>query len=125
MEIIILIECFHLKAAKLRQIIHFLAVRLTHRERADPFADPCFYLGSPGTSYVVYPGRNGKPIPSQRLKVMKEAFDDYALLKTLENKIGRAAVLGMIEEAVGRVGCDVAVPGEGLLMIRDRALELL
>ena len=92
---------------------------------ADPFADPCFYLGSPGTSYVVYPGRNGKPIPSQRLKVMKEAFDDYALLKTLENKIGRAAVLGMIEEAVGRVGCDVAVPGEGLLTIRDRALELL
>ena len=97
---------------------------LTHGIR-DPFTDPCFYLGSPGTSYVVYPGKDGKPIASQRLKVTKEAFDDYALLKTLENKIGRAAVLRMIEETVGRVGVDVAIPEEGLLSIRDRALELL
>ena len=92
---------------------------------ADPFADPCFYLGSPGTSYLVYPALNGKPIPSQRLKVMKEAFDDYALFRTLESKIGRAAVLSMIEETVGKAGVDTPVPAEGLLLLRDKALELL
>lgn len=97
---------------------------LTHGIR-NPFADPCFYLGSPGTSYVVYPGANGKPIESERLKVMKEGFDDYALYRTLEKKIGRAAVLSMIEETVGKVSVDTAVSEEGLLTLRDRALELL
>ena len=97
---------------------------LTHGIR-DPFTDPCFYLGSPGTSYLVYPAANGKPVPSQRLKVTREAFADYALFKAVEKKIGRAAVLSMIEETVGKVGVDVAVPETGLLRLRDRALDLL
>lgn len=118
----------HLYAANAKGFLHwgfnYYYDVLTHGIR-NPFTDPCFYLGSPGTSYVVYPGANGKPIESQRLKVMKEAFDDYALYKTLEKKIGRAAVFSMIEETVGRVGVDTAVSEKGLLALRDRALELL
>jgi len=51
-----------------------------------------------GDSFVVYPGRDGKPLASLRLLVIREAFNDYRALKLLESRIGREKVIELIEE---------------------------
>lgn len=51
-----------------------------------------------GDSFLVYPGETEVEY-SIRYFSIKRAFEDYRLLKTLENKIGRDAVLKIIEES--------------------------
>lgn len=64
----------------------------------DPFtetdADGVFYSGD---SYVVYPGEDGKPLNSLRLHVFYDAFQDMMALQLLESKIGRDAVIQLLE----------------------------
>ena len=64
----------------------------------DPFrvtdADGAFPSGD---AFVVYPGKDGKPLASLRLMVIREAFNDYRALKLLETSGGRDTVLSMIE----------------------------
>lgn len=50
-----------------------------------------------GDSFMVYPGKDGKPLGTLRLMVVKEAFNDISALKLLEKSIGRDAVLEIIE----------------------------
>jgi len=50
-----------------------------------------------GDSFMVYPGKDGKPLASLRLMVVQEAFNDIRALKLLEKSIGRDAVLALIE----------------------------
>ena len=50
-----------------------------------------------GDSFVVYPGRKG-PVQSIRLKVFNEALQDLRALKLLEEKMGRSAVMELIED---------------------------
>jgi len=65
----------------------------------DPFrvtdADGAFPSGD---SFIVYPGKHGKPLASLRLMVAREAFNDLCALKLLEKHIGRDAVLELIDE---------------------------
>lgn len=68
----------------------------------DPFrvtdAGGAFPSGDP---FLVYPGGNG-PIPSLRLKVLAEAFQDLRALQALEGKIGRDAAIRMMEEGLAQ-----------------------
>lgn len=64
----------------------------------DPFrttdADGTFPSGD---AFVVYPGKDGKPLASLRLMVAQQAFNDLRALKLLEKQIGRDAVLELID----------------------------
>lgn len=51
-----------------------------------------------GDSFVVYPGCKGEPLPSLRLKVFYDAFQDLAALRLLEAKIGREKTIELIEK---------------------------
>lgn len=50
-----------------------------------------------GDAFSVYPGRKGA-VPSIRIKVFNEALQDLRALKLLEDKIGRDAVMEMVEK---------------------------
>ena len=51
-----------------------------------------------GDSFVVYPGKKGEALPSLRLKVLYDGFEDLAALRLLESKIGREKVLEFIDK---------------------------
>jgi len=51
-----------------------------------------------GDSFMVYPGADGKPLASLRLLVAQDGFNDLRALRLLEKKIGREAVLNLINE---------------------------
>ena len=50
-----------------------------------------------GCAYVTYPGEGGRPLVSLRLKVFYDALQDMRALKLLERKIGKDAVVEIIE----------------------------
>lgn len=56
-----------------------------------------------GDSYVVYPGKNGTPLPSLRQKVFYDAIQDISVLKALEKKYSREYVLNFIKEELGDI----------------------
>ena len=93
----------------------------------DPFADPCAYKQMPGSTFLVYPGRDGAAVPSIREKAMAEAFADLGALQLLETKIGREAVLALISDVLGCVPSAAWIPAsDALLCLRaavNRALE--
>ncbi|MBE6583351.1 MAG: DUF4091 domain-containing protein [Ruminococcaceae bacterium] len=63
----------------------------------DPYEDTMSGGGFPaGDGFIVYPGEDDAE-PSVRYFSLKRAFEDYRLLKTLEGKIGKPAVLSMLE----------------------------
>lgn len=84
----------------------------------DPTADPCAYKQMPGSTYLVYPGRDGDALPSIREKAMAEAFCDLGALLLLESRIGRAAVLALLESVLS-----VSVTAEWIPA--DQELEVL
>lgn len=69
----------------------------------NPMLNPCGYNQLAGTSYVVYPDIRGKAIPSLRMKVLYEGFNDYRALQRLESLIGREATLDFVEKIMGKV----------------------
>jgi hypothetical protein len=92
----------------------------------DPFSDPCAYKQMPGSTYLVYPGRDGRAIPSIREKLMAEAFCDLGALQLLEKKIGRDAVLALCRDVLGADVTPTTIPvGDALTALRaavNRAL---
>jgi hypothetical protein len=69
------------------------------RNSVNPFlssdGDKAFPAGDP---FLVYPGKKGKPLSSIRNQVQNEAFDDYMILKMVEDKIGREKTKEIIME---------------------------
>lgn len=55
-----------------------------------------------GDAFVVYPGADGVPLNSLRLKVFYDAVQDFTAMKLLESMIGRAKVMAIIEDEAGR-----------------------
>lgn len=53
-----------------------------------------------GDPFVVYPGENGEPVLSLRLKVFYDAFQDLRALEKLESYMGREQVMQWIEEGL-------------------------
>ncbi len=69
----------------------------------DPRTNPCGYNNHAGTSYCVYPGRNGEAIQSIRQKVFGEGINDYRALQTLETIKGRDACEAIMRKHFGKV----------------------
>ena len=57
-------------------------------------------LYSSGDAFSVYPGRDGA-LPSMRAFVFREAIEDISLCRLLEKKIGKDAVVKLIEDEAG------------------------
>ena len=53
-----------------------------------------------GDSYMVYPGKNGKPLNSLRHLVLFDGFQDLRALRLLEGLTSREYVLNLIEEGL-------------------------
>ncbi len=65
----------------------------------DPFKVTDAGGGFPsGDSFMVYPGKKGEVLPSLRLKVLYDGFEDMMALRLLESKIGREKVLEFIDK---------------------------
>ena len=56
-----------------------------------------------GDAFLVYPGKDGRPLESIRLMVQSEAFQDLRALTLLESRIGFEAVRQLIEEDFGPI----------------------
>ena len=70
---------------------------------------------------MVYPGKNG-PVDSLHYEVFTEGLQDLRALQLLESRIGRDAVLAMIQKDVGYPVTMFRYPREAawLLDLRDR-----
>lgn len=70
-------------------------------EQINPFlindGGGCFPAGD---SFIVYPGPDGQPQDSIRMMLLDDAMRDLRALRALEAKIGREAVLRMVEEGL-------------------------
>lgn len=61
-------------------------------------------LGFPsGDAFLVYPGDNGCPVPSIRLKLLRDAFQDIRALQILEQQIGRSDTERVIKDFLGEI----------------------
>jgi hypothetical protein len=52
-----------------------------------------------GDPFLVYPGENGKPLESLRAVTLREAMQDLRVLRLAEAKLGRDAVLAVLENS--------------------------
>ena len=92
-------------------------------KRIDPYkvtdSDGSFPAGD---AFVVYPGKNGTPELSLRLKVFYDGIQDYEALTLLEKKIGREKVL----ELTGDISfSNYPHDNSRLLNLRNRVNEML
>ena len=69
----------------------------------NPLTSPSWGDGAPGTSYMVYPGTDGKALYSTRIKVFYEGLCDQRALELLEKKRGRAFAEALLEKYFGEV----------------------
>lgn len=74
------------------------------KEAIDPYHVTDAGFGFPsGDAFLVYPGEDKTPVASIRLKVLRDAFQDYRALQALEQRIGREEVLKWIAEILGDI----------------------
>ena len=80
-----------------------------------------------GDAFLVYPGEDGKPEESIRLMAMNEALQDYRALKLLEAKIGKTAVIELLEEGLAEPVTFFEYPKsqEYLIMLRRKINSIL
>lgn len=65
----------------------------------DVYADTSSdYAFPPGDGFMVYPGRDGKPVESIHHEVFSEGIQDLRALRLLESMIGRAKVAAMLDK---------------------------
>ena len=69
----------------------------------DPCANPCGCGNNAGTSFLVYPGRDGKPISSMRQKTFFEGINDMRALLLLEKLTSREYCEQLIKDHFGDV----------------------
>ena len=86
--------------------------------RVDPFRDTTAGGAFPaGDGFVVYPGEDGAPLPSLRLKVFRDGLNDYHALHTLERLAGRPAAEALVEGVRFNV---YPRTGDGFLALREK-----
>ena len=80
-----------------------------------------------GDAFLVYPGEGGRPEESIRLMAMNEALQDYRALKLLEDKIGKTAVIELLEEGLSEPVTFFEYPKspEYLIMLRRKINSIL
>lgn len=91
--------------AKAKGFLHwgynFYYGRLSHG-LYDPALDPCCGFANAGTTYSVYPGRDGKPIQSIHQKIFTDALTDHRALQLLESLAGREVCMDLIRQHFGQ-----------------------
>ena len=75
---------------------------------------------SAGDEFLVYPGRNGKPEPSLRLKVFHQAISDLRALQLLEQLTSRRQVVSLIHEGLDEAITFTRYPRDAGWLIRLR-----
>lgn len=80
-----------------------------------------------GDPFLVYPGEDGKPILSIRMKVFYEALQDLRAFQLLESFIGKEAVVALIEEGLEQPLTFKQYPHDAawLLGLRERVNQLI
>ncbi len=80
-----------------------------------------------GDSFVVYPGKDGNPLVSLRLKVFYDGFQDMMALQLLESKIGREKTIELLEKDLVKPLSFTDYPRDAqwLLMLRERINHLI
>ncbi len=80
-----------------------------------------------GDAFVVYPGEDGKPLESLRLRVFHEAIQDIAALSLCEKLVGRERVTALIDEIAGGEVTLRSYPAESsyLLKLREEVNRLI
>ena len=61
------------------------------------------YFAPSGDAFLVYPAPDGTPYESTRLKVLRDAFQDFRAMRLCERKCGRKVVLDLIDEVFGDI----------------------
>lgn len=92
------------------------------RKAIDPFRITDADMSFPsGDAFLVYPGEDG-PIESIRLEVFAEALQDLRALELLEARIGKEAVVALLEEGLERpiTFSDYPRSAAWLLEVRER-----
>ena len=80
---------------------NFWNSRHSIEKNIDPFEITDGGLAWPsGDPFVVYPGNDGTPLCSLRLKLFHEALQDLRALQLLESKIGYDAALAVLEQGL-------------------------
>ena len=70
----------------------------------NPFVQTdCDGFAESGDAFLVYPGSEGEPLDSLRLKLLRDAFQDIRALKLLEKKKGKTFVKDLINEELGEI----------------------
>ena len=89
--------------------------------RVDPFQDTASGGGFPaGDGFVVYPGDDGQPLPSLRLKVFYDALQDERALRLLEQLLGREQALQVLAaQWEGYSFRDYPKTGEDFIALRE------
>ena len=79
-----------------------------------------------GDGFVVYPGKNGEPMPSLRQKVFYDGIQDISALKALEEKTSREHVLNVIKKELGEIDfTHYPMDNERFLAFRSRVVNEL
>ena len=53
-----------------------------------------------GDGLLAYPGPDGLPISSIRLENLRDGFEDYRLLRAVENRINKASAQNLVSQIV-------------------------
>lgn len=92
----------------------------------DPAMNAGGYNNHAGSCYAVYPGRQGKPIQSERQKVFGEGILDMRALQTLEALQGREACDSLLNKHFGQIDFHVTPENpEKILAFREELNNML
>ncbi len=92
----------------------------------DPKTSPEGYGSTAGTSFLVYPSRDGKALQSIRQKVFYEGINDMRALSLFEKTFGREKTNEIIEKYFGKVTFKTeAESAEKLLAFRNEVNRLI
>ncbi|MBB6732202.1 DUF4091 domain-containing protein [Cohnella zeiphila] len=73
-----------------------------------------------GDAFLVYPGEDGQPVESIRLKVFREALQDLRALELLESRIGRERALELLDEGAAAPLSFTDMPRDPALLLERR-----
>ncbi len=96
-------------------------------DAVNPFLSPCAgYWGVTGDAHLVYPGQDGMPVDSLRIRAFKQGMDDIRTMKLAETKVGKEAVVAAVEKITGPIDFMHCVnDAVQMQAVRDAVIDLI